>query len=301
MQGGPTANRNLLESFLDVLRVEKNLARNTVESYRRDLLHFLSFVETKGPKDLLKVGEIDLRAFLAAEFDRGQKARSSARRLSALRMWFRHLLKEKLFETDPTYNIELPKLSRPLPHDVSAAEIEALFAQPDLTRPLGRRDRAMLELLYATGLRVSELIGLKLGDLHKEMGFIRVMGKGSKERLVPVGRTALQFLDDYLQLARPKLARGLLSEALFLSNRGRGMSRQQFFLLLKAYAKAAGIKKEISPHQLRHSFATHLLNNGADLRSVQAMLGHADLATTQIYTHVTPERLKAIHKHHPRS
>ncbi|MCC6272315.1 MAG: site-specific tyrosine recombinase XerD [Deltaproteobacteria bacterium] len=295
------ANLNLIESFLDVLRVERNLARNTVESYRRDLLHFTQFVETKRRKDLLELSEIDLREFLSFEYDRGQKGRSTARRLTTLRMFYRHGLKEKWLEHDPTLNVELPKMGRSLPHCLTQEEIESLLAQPDPTTPLGRRDRAMLELLYASGLRVSELVGLASADVHLDMGFVRVLGKGSKERLVPVGRSALACLKEYLELARPKLTKKRLSDALFLSNRGGKMTRQQFFLLLKAYAKKAGIKKEVSPHKLRHSFATHLLNHGADLRSVQAMLGHADLATTQVYTHVTPERLKAIHKFHPRS
>ncbi len=294
-------NSRLLEAFVDVLRVERNLARNTIESYRRDLGHFSGFLEKKNKKYLLDVRETDIREFLSFEFDRGQKGRSTARRLSALRMFFRHWLKEKEVEIDPTGNIELPKLARKLPHVLSQQEIDSLLAQPDLTKPLGRRDRAMLELLYATGLRVSELITLRAGDLHAERGFLRVLGKGSKERLVPVGRSALKFLKEYLELARPKLTARRLSEALFLSKRGGPMSRQQFFLLLKGYARRAGIRKEVSPHKLRHSFATHLLNNGADLRSVQAMLGHADLSTTQIYTHVTPDRLKEIHKFHPRS
>lgn len=295
------ANLNLVEAFLDVLRVERNLAKNTVESYRRDLLHFTEFVENKRKKGLLEVSESDLREFLSFEYDRGQKGRSTARRLTALRMFYRHGLKEKWLEHDPAVKVELPKIGRALPHFLSVEEIESLFAQPDLTTPLGRRDRAMLELLYASGLRVSELVGLGSSNVHLEMGVVRVFGKGSKERLVPVGRSAMGFLKEYLELARPALAKGRLSDALFLSNRGRKMTRQQFFLLLKSYAKKAGIKKEVSPHKLRHSFATHLLNGGADLRSVQAMLGHADLATTQVYTHVTPDRLKAIHKFHPRS
>ncbi|KAB2838210.1 tyrosine recombinase, partial [bacterium] len=209
--------------------------------------------------------------------------------------------KEKWLQHDPTLKVELPKMGRALPHYLTQEEIESLLAQPDLTTSLGRRDRAMLELLYASGLRVSELVGLASGDVHLDMGFVRVLGKGSKERLVPVGRSALAYLKEYLELARPTLTKKRLSDALFLSNRGGKMTRQQFFLLLKGYAKRAGIKKDVSPHKLRHSFATHLLNHGADLRSVQAMLGHADLATTQVYTHVTPERLKAIHKFHPRS
>ncbi|MCC7344141.1 MAG: site-specific tyrosine recombinase XerD [Deltaproteobacteria bacterium] len=295
------ANLNLIEAFLDVLRVERNLARNTVESYRRDLLHFTQFVETKRRKGLLELSEGDLREFLSFEYDRGQKGRSTARRLTTLRMFYRHGLKEKWLEHDPTLNVELPKMGRSLPQYLNQEEIESLLAQPDPTTPLGRRDRAMLELLYASGLRVSELVGLASSDVHLDMGFVRVLGKGSKERLVPVGRSALACLKEYLALARPKLTKKRLSDALFLSNRGGKMTRQQFFLLLKAYAKKAGIKKDVSPHKLRHSFATHLLNHGADLRSVQAMLGHADLATTQVYTHVTPERLKAIHKFHPRS
>jgi len=295
------ANLNLIEAFLDVLRVERNLARNTVESYRRDLLHFTQFVEAKRRKGLLELSEVDLREFLSFEYDRGQKGRSTARRLTTLRMFYRHGLKEKWLEHDPTLNVELPKMGRSLPHYLTQEEIESLLAQPDLTTPLGRRDRAMLELLYASGLRVSELVGLASGDVHLDMGFVRVLGKGSKERLVPVGRSALACLKEYLEIARPTLTKKRLSDALFLSNRGGKMTRQQFFLLIKGYAKRAGIKKDVSPHKLRHSFATHLLNHGADLRSVQAMLGHADLATTQVYTHVTPERLKAIHKFHPRS
>ena len=292
---------NFVEAFLDVLRVERNLAKNTVESYRRDLLHFAGFLEKKFPKPWDRLAEADIREFLSFEFDRGQKGRSTARRLTTLRMFFRHGLKEKWWEVDPTLNVELPKLGRALPQVLNGQEIEALLKQPDPTTPQGRRDRAMLELLYATGLRVSELVGMQLSDLHFEHGFVRVLGKGSKERLVPVGRSALECLKEYIELARPKLTAKRLSEALFLSRRGSKMSRQQFFLLLKDYAKQAGIKKEISPHKLRHSFATHLLSGGADLRSVQVMLGHADLATTQVYTHVSPDRLKAIHKFHPRS
>lgn len=292
---------NLVEAFLDVLRVERNLAKNTVESYRRDLLHFSDFLAKKSSKPLDKLDETEIRGFLSFEFDRGQKGRSTARRLTTLRMFFRHGLKEKWWEVDPTLNVELPKLGRALPQVLNEQEVEALLKQPDPTTPQGRRDRAMLELLYATGLRVSELVGMQLSDLHFEHGFVRVLGKGSKERLVPVGRSALQSLKEYLELARPKLTAKRLSEALFLSRRGAKMSRQQFFLLLKDYAKQAGIKKEISPHKLRHSFATHLLSGGADLRSVQVMLGHSDLATTQVYTHVSPDRLKAIHKFHPRS
>ncbi|MDX1386410.1 MAG: site-specific tyrosine recombinase XerD [bacterium] len=295
------ANLNLIESFVDVLRVEKNLAKNTVENYRRDLSHFTEFIEKKRKKKIAACTEVDVRAFLSQEFDRGQKGRSTARRLTTLRMFYRFLLKEKEIKVDPTLKVDLPKLGRSLPKFLTLEEIESLLAQPNLAKPLGLRDRAMLEMIYASGLRVSELISLKLGQVHQERGFVRVLGKGNKERLVPLGGAALSALKDYLELARVKLTKGSTSDALFLSNRAKGMTRQQFFLLLKRYAKQAGIKKEVSPHILRHSFATHLLNNGADLRSVQAMLGHADLATTQVYTHITTERLKEIHKHHPRN
>ena len=293
-------NLNLIESFVDILRVEKNLAKNTVESYRRDLKHFAESME-KRRKKLNQVSEVDVRAFLSQEFDRGQKGRSTARRLTTLRMFFRHLVKEKEIKVDPTLKVDLPKLGRSLPKFLTMEEIDSLLAQPDLAKAMGMRDRAMLEMIYASGLRVSELIHLKLADVHRDKGYLRVLGKGNKERLVPLGRSALQHLEDYLQSGRPQLLKTGSSDALYLSNRRKAMTRQQFFLLLKRYASAAGIRKEVSPHILRHSFATHLLNNGADLRSVQAMLGHADLATTQVYTHVTPERLKAIHKFHPRS
>jgi integrase/recombinase XerD len=294
------ANLNLIEAFVDILRVEKNLSKNTVENYRRDLQHFTEFLEKKNRKKLTQATELDLRAFLSAEFDRGQKGRSTARRLTTLRMFFRHLVREKEIKIDPTLKVDLPKLGRSLPKFLTLQEVENLLAQPNINKDLGRRDRAMLEMIYASGLRVSELVSLKLGDVHGERGYLRVLGKGSKERLVPLGRSALECLQYYLNLSRTRLAKGRVNDSLFLSNRGTAMTRQQFFLLLKRYAKNADIRKEVSPHILRHSFATHLLNNGADLRSVQAMLGHADLATTQVYTHVTPDRLREIHKFHPR-
>jgi integrase/recombinase XerD len=294
------ANLNLIESFVDVLRVEKNLSRNTVENYRRDLQRFAEFSEKQGRKKLSQVSELEIRSFLSAEFDRGQKGRSTARRLTALRMFFRHLIREKEMKIDPTLKVDLPKLGRTLPKFLTCQEVEALMTQPDINNDLGRRDRAMLEMIYASGLRVSELVSMRLGDVHSERGYLKVLGKGSKERLVPLGRSALECLQYYLTISRPRLAKGRTSDALFLSRRGAAMSRQQFFLLLKGYARGAKIPKEVSPHILRHSFATHLLNNGADLRSVQAMLGHADLATTQVYTHITPDRLREIHKFHPR-
>ncbi len=292
------ANLNLLESFLALLRVEKNLAANTVESYRRDALTFLAFLKNQ---TIQQVGEVQIRAFLSHEFDRGQKSRSTARRLTTLRMWFRFLQKEGHVAVDPTLKVDLPKLSRRLPKVLSEAEVDRLLNQVQQKTPVGLRDRAMIEVLYASGLRVSELVNLRQEHLHGERGYLRVLGKGSKERLVPLGRSALEALQHYLEQGRPRFRGSATSSALFLSNRGRAMTRQQFFLLLRKHARAAGITVHLSPHSLRHSFATHLLNRGADLRSVQAMLGHSDLATTQVYTHVTPDRLREIHKVHPRS
>ncbi len=292
------ANLNLLESFLALLRVEKNLALNTVESYRRDAMAFLAFLKQQS---IESVGEVQIRAFLSHEFDRGQKSRSTARRLTTLRMWFRFLQKEGHVAVDPTLKVDLPKLNRRLPKVLSEAEVDRLLSQVQQKTPVGLRDRAMIEVLYASGLRVSELVNLRQDQVHGERGYLRVLGKGSKERLVPLGRSSLAALKDYLEQGRPRFRGSATSSALFLSNRGRAMTRQQFFLLLKKHAKAAGITVNLSPHLLRHSFATHLLNHGADLRSVQAMLGHADLATTQVYTHVTPDRLREIHKVHPRS
>lgn len=293
-------DENLIENFLAYLRVEKNLSSNTLESYFRDLKHFASFIQNQRKKSLIKTQEEDLREFLSFEFDRGQKGRSNARRLSTLRRFFRFLLSEKLLDHNPCENIDLPKLGRSLPKYLSESEVEKLLQQPDLKKKHGLRDRAMLELIYASGLRVSELVGLQIDQVHLDRGYLRVLGKGSKERVVPVGSSALSLLRDYLQSGRKKVIGYASSSALFLSNRAKAMTRQQFFLLLKKYAKQADIQREISPHHLRHSFATHLLNRGADLRSVQAMLGHSDLATTQIYTHISPERLKEIHKFHPR-
>lgn len=294
-------NEVLLDLFLDHLKIERHLSPHTVEAYQRDLVHFAKFLSFRQKKTLAQTKENDLRHFLAFEFDRGQKARSMARRLSALRRFFRYLNQEKQLQHNPTLRVELPKLGRALPKFLSLQEIQNLLAQPDLKKAMGQRDRAMIELLYASGLRVSELINMQMSDLHLERGYVRVMGKGAKERLVPLGQVASRFLQDYLSMARPQLAKGKSVDTLFLSNRTKAMSRQQFFLLLKAYAKKAGIKKNVSPHLLRHSFATHLLSGGADLRSVQAMLGHSDLATTQIYTHVQTEHLKKTHSLHPRS
>ncbi len=291
---------HLLDAYLQHLRLERNLSANTVESYGRDLRFFFDFLFKQNKKNVLQVVESQLREFIAAQFDQGCHAKTLARRLSSLRMFYRYLLREKIVKVDPCENIELPQLGRKLPQTLSELDLEKIFLQVDLTSSLGLRDKAILELLYASGLRVSELTHLKMADLHLQQSIIKVTGKGNKQRLVPVGRSALQAMQDYLAGSRPQLMRHKLSDYVFLSQKGGNLSRQQVFLLLKKYAKGAGFQQKISPHKFRHSFATHLLNHGADLRSVQSMLGHADLSTTQIYTHLNTDRLKQVIALHPR-
>jgi integrase/recombinase XerD len=238
---------------------------------------------------------------VAARFRAGYETRSSARWLSCIKGFYRHQVRKGRIEVDPSAELELPKLGRGLPGSLSEREVTALLAAPDVEQPLGLRDRAMLELLYASGLRISELVGLTLTSLNVRQGVLRIVGKGGKERLVPVGQEALKWIERYLACARPGLVRGRPTPALFPSRRGRPMTRQNFWHAVKRYAAGAGIRREISPHTLRHAFATHLLNHGADLRAVQMMLGHADLSTTQIYTHIAQRRLKELHRaHHPR-
>lgn len=290
-----------LDAFIQHLRLERNLSPNTVESYARDLKLYSEFSEQRTKPSWSEQKERDIREFIAWQFDRGIKSKSLARRLSSLRTFYRFLLEEKRVVEDPTEDIELPKLNRALPKFLSVAEINALCTQATLNGLIGQRDLAMLELMYACGLRVSELITLTLDDLHFNSGIIKVRGKGSKERLVPVGKIALQVLHDYLQGSRQQLLKKKLSSLVFLSQKGGGLSRQQFFLQIKKYARQAGIQRQVSPHILRHSFATHLLEGGADLRSVQSLLGHSDLSTTQIYTHVSLSHLKEVAAKHPRN
>ena len=292
--------RLLLPDYLAVLLVERGLAANSVVAYRRDLEAFGRWLATRG-LDAAACERAHLRRYLTDLRGRGLAARSAARALAALRGLYRYMVERGVARQDPTLDLESPKLMRSLPYFLSAQEIEVLLAAPDLSRPLGLRDRAMLETLYATGVRVSELVGLTVNQLRLDPGYVRVWGKGSKERIVPVGSQARKWLALYLEEARPGLDRKR-QEALFLTVRGQGMSRQCFWQLLKRYGRAAGITTHLSPHVLRHSFATHLLEHGADLRAVQAMLGHADISTTQIYTHVDRARVRAVYdKAHPRA
>jgi integrase/recombinase XerD len=291
----------LLDRFADGLWLEDGLARNTLESYRRDLRQFGRWVEANSGRALLEAERADVLAYLAHRFERRAKASSSARLLSSLKRFYQFALRERLRQHDPTLNVEAPRRARRLPKILTEADVEALLGAPDTAKPLGLRDRAMLELLYASGLRVSELVSLTVAQLSPDMGVVRTVGKGSKERLVPVGEEALAWIGHYLAEARPLLLAGRQAEALYVTNRAEPMTRQAFWYLIKRYALRAGITGSISPHTLRHAFATHLLNHGADLRVVQMLLGHADISTTQIYTHVARERLKQLHaKHHPR-
>jgi integrase/recombinase XerD len=288
----------LIKKFLTYLAVEKGLAKNTLESYERDLRKYFHFMKAKSVDDISRTDIVTFQARLSSE---GISTPSIARSLSAIRGFHKYLMIDGLAQGDPTANIETPRGWKRLPKTLSSADVDLLLNQPDPSSPIGLRDKAMLELLYATGLRVSELVGLRVPDINLERGFLMVMGKGSKERAVPMGEIAIAAIKQYLAHARQILLKSRDSDLLFISSRRRGITRQMFWERIKFYTGKAGIGKSISPHTLRHSFATHLLDNGADLRAVQAMLGHSDISTTQIYTHVSRERLKQIHeKYHPR-
>lgn len=290
-----------LQQYLTHLAVERGLSGNSLGSYASDLKRYLAFLKTKNIDDLQAVERKLVSEFLASLMGYGLSPVSLSRNISALRGFHRFLASEGISKKDPTENIETPRLDKKLPEVLDLSEVEKLLAQPDPASLLGLRDKAMLEILYACGLRVTELLTLKTSDLFFDQDFIRCFGKGSKERIVPVGRSARNWTDRYRQGSRPALLKKFSTEVLFLNNRGRPMSRMGFWKLLKAYAQKAGIKKRVHPHILRHSFATHLLEGGADLRSVQEMLGHADISTTQIYTHVDREYLKEVHRQfHPR-
>jgi len=287
--------------FLDFARVEKGLAANSIESYRRDLTEFSAFLHCLG-KAPLAVDREDIRAFLKQLYHRDLGARSVARFLVSLRGFFRFLVREGRVTGDPTADVEAPKLDQSLPKHLSADEVDRLLAQPDVSTPLGLRDKAMLELLYATGMRVSELVHVGAADLDMELGIVRCLGKGSKERLIPVGKSALRAVEAYLRQGRAVLAGKHSPPWLFLNRRGTLLSRVGFWKILAAYGRRAGLATKLTPHLVRHSFATHLLERGADLRSIQLMLGHSDISTTQIYTHVLKERLKQVYQsHHPRA
>jgi integrase/recombinase XerD len=287
-----------IDAYLDHLRVERALARNTLDAYSRDLRALVEHTGEIEPRD---IDSGMIAELLVGNVRRGFGARSSARQLSALRGFFRFLVRERAIPTDPTKPVDRPRLARKLPRVLTFEEIERLLAIPDVTKPRGIRDAAMIHLMYASGLRVSELVGLKVGDLDTRAGLVSAFGKGGKRRLVPVGEAALEHAATYLRDVRPNVARPD-DPTLFVSPRGGPLTRQGFWKLLKAYARAAGITTPISPHKLRHSFATHLLRNGADLRAVQAMLGHADLGTTEIYTRVAQDHIRAAHaRAHPRA
>ena len=290
----------LIDAFCDQLWLQDGLASTSLASYRRDLAGFAAWLEPQA-RTLLDARRPDVEAYLAHQYRKKAKATSVARRLSALRRFYALQLQQGAVRADPTARIRAPKLPRRLPKNLTEAQVEALLGAPDTETALGLRDRAMLETLYATGLRVSELVGLKLGAVSLDMGVVRVLGKGSKERLVPLGEEAIDWLKRYLATVRPALA-GVRSDAMFVTARKGPLTRQAFWLLLKRHAVTAGIPAaSLSPHVLRHAFATHLLNHGADLRVVQLLLGHADITTTTIYTHVARERLKQLHaQHHPR-
>lgn len=290
-----------LDLFLNYLLVEKGLAMNSLDSYGRDMVRYLDFLEGRGCVDPSGVRSVDVADFLASLKERGLAPRSRARALSSVRMFHRFLLVEGYAEVNPTAIIEAPKTVAKLPQVLTGREVEALLAAPGDDSTIDIRDRAMLELLYATGLRVSELVGLGLRDVNVTAGYLMAFGKGGKERLVPMGESACAAVSRYLSDTRPAMDRDGANRYLFLTRLGDRMTRQAFWNIIKKRALEAGVRKNISPHTLRHSFATHLLENGADLRSVQTMLGHADLSTTQIYTHVTRERLKRLHEQfHPR-
>ena len=294
-------NDALIDRFCDHLWLEDGLANLTLAAYRRDLKAFGAWLEKERRQALNAAVAGDVEAYLAWRFAGHAQPRSAARYTSALKRFYRYLLREALIAADPTLNLDSPKLPRALPKTLTETDVEHLLDSADINTPLGLRDRAMLETLYATGLRVSELVGLKLTAVNLNDGVLRVTGKGNKDRLVPLGEEAVLWLKRYLTDARPLLMAKHLSDAMFVTPRGEGMTRQGFWYLIKRRARAAGIARPLSPHTLRHAFATHLLNHGADLRVVQMLLGHSDISTTQIYTHVARERMKQLHAaHHPR-
>ena len=289
----------IIDEFIDHLWLEDGLSQNTLNSYRFDLKIFYSWL-LKNKVDLLNVSQADIEQYLAYKFP-SSKSRSISRLLASLRRFYRFLLRDNKVKTDPTLNIQTPKVPKSLPKSLSEEEVEALIAAPDIDHPVGVRDRAMLEILYACGLRVTELVGLLVTEIILQDGVIRVTGKGQKTRLVPMGEESVDWVKKYLHESRPKILVDRTSKFLFVSNRSECMTRQTFWHLIKRYSIQAGINKTISPHVLRHAFATHLINHGADLRVVQMLLGHSDISTTQIYTHVARERLKKLHQeHHPR-
>ncbi len=290
-----------LDRFVTALWLERGLSDNTCQAYKRDVKGLDRWLSEQGKSDVLAASESDIQAYLGARLAEGSSHRSISRLLSSLRSFYQYLVREGDIPTDPTQHLERPKPSRPLPKSLSEAEVDRLLAAPDTAIAVEHRDLAMLEVLYACGLRVSELVGLTLPQLSLNQGVVRVLGKGGKERLVPLGEAAIEIVSDYIRSSRHDLLGGKQSDVLFPSTRGTKMTRQTFWYRIKIYAQRASIDASLSPHTLRHAFATHLINHGADLRVVQMLLGHSDLTTTQIYTHVARSRMQALHeKHHPR-
>ena len=286
--------------FLNQLWLESGLSQHTIAAYRHDLLAFSAWLIAR-KKQLLTATQVDITQYLMHVTLQGKKTSSQTRYISTIRRFYQQLYQNNQIETDPSAHITSPKRAKPLPHSLTEAEVEQLLDAPNIETSLGYRDKTMLELLYATGIRVSELVTIGLSQVNLRRGLIHCIGKGNKERLVPIGEEAMNWLDQYIVAVRPQLLKGRLSEDLFPTRRGRAMTRQAFWYIVKRYAAAAEIEKALSPHTLRHAFATHLLNHGADLRIVQLLLGHADVSTTQIYTHIAKERLKQVHsQYHPR-
>lgn len=291
----------LIASFVDYLNVERGLALNTRESYERDLRHYCAYLSSR-KSSVERATRTLIISYLLYMEKEGRATATVARRLAAIKSFYRYLLQERVISQDPTDKLESPKLEKRFPTVMSVKEVEILLEQPDGSSPAGLRDRAMLELLYATGIRVSELVSLDVPNVNLELGFVRCIGKGQKDRVVPMGSVARRSVAEYVRDGRPQLVRDPLVAAMFVNHHGRRLTRQGFWKIVKRYASQAGIDKDITPHTLRHSFATHLVENGADLRAVQEMLGHADISTTQVYTHIAKDRLKEVYdKAHPRA
>ncbi len=296
----PKDSKVIIDRFLDAIWMERGLSENTLDAYRADLLALDQRLQGRGV-ELDSASKADLLEYISWRVDGGAKPRSTARQLSSFRRFYRYLLREGVIAADPTAEIAMPKIGRSLPQSLTEDEVDALLAAPNVSEPLGNRDRAMLELLYATGVRVSELINLKMSQMNLSQGVIRIIGKGNRERLIPLGGEAQDWLRDFIDGARIEILLERQTEYLFPTRRGDRMTRQAFWHIIKRYGKKAGVRKKLSPHTVRHAFATHLLNNGADLRVIQLLLGHSDVSTTQIYTHVARERMKELHsRHHPR-
>ncbi len=296
----PKEPKVLIDRFLDAIWMERGLSENTLGAYRADLMALNQRLEERGV-ELSRAIRADVLDYIAWRVEGGAKPRSTARQLSSFRRFYRYLLREGVIGEDPTSQIAMPKIGRALPQSLSEDEVEALLAAPNVSEPLGHRDRAMLEVLYATGVRVSELINMRMSQLNLNQGVLRIIGKGDRERLIPLGDEAQDWLREFIAGPRSEILLERQTDHLFPTRRGDRMTRQAFWHIIKRYAKKAGIHKKLSPHTVRHAFATHLLNNGADLRVVQLLLGHSDVSTTQIYTHVARERMKELHsRHHPR-